>query len=242
MIQGVFEKLLIYGPRSFSYFTLIEARRLLWDRALLGSYSQEGEDRLIDALLGHPATGWYVDVGANHPKRFSNTHRFFRRGWHGINIEPNVTLYQQFLVERPGDINVNCGIGEMAGELRFFSFFPDTLSTFSREKAQDYCKQGFRIVSEVPVAIKPLREVLDLHCRSEQIDFLSVDTEGLDLEVLRSNDWTRFRPRVICVETASSGEGLSEANSGEVRTFLESHGYSRACGTAVNDIYRCTRT
>jgi FkbM family methyltransferase len=70
------------------------------------SYAQEGEDVLLDRLLAKQTDGFYVDVGAHHPKRFSNTHYFYMRGWSGINIEPNPVVVGSFRQMRRRDINL----------------------------------------------------------------------------------------------------------------------------------------
>ena len=100
-------------------------------RHLRGSFSQYGEDLVIDRLLGNPAKGLYVDVGANDPELFSNTKMFYERGWCGVNIEPNATNHARFVKQRPSDMNLNIGVGEFEGSMTFHIFEPDQISTFS---------------------------------------------------------------------------------------------------------------
>jgi hypothetical protein len=157
------------------------------------SYSQEGEDMILRYIFDRQKTGFYVDVGAYHSKRFSNTYYFYKRGWRGINIDPNLKI------KRSRDINLKFGIGEEKKLLTYYVFSEPALNTFNRELAQQRNKGKYKIIGTKEVLVKPLRFVLDRYCKCE-IDFLNIDAEGMDLEVLKSNDWTRFKPKVILVE------------------------------------------
>lgn len=193
--------------------------------AAIGSFSQHGEDLVIDALLGSPAEGTYVDVGANDPSELSNTRRFYDRGWRGINIEPNAELFAAFERLRPKDVNLNIGVAESVGEMTFYRMEPSTLSTFDREASRDnLAHPGSRLVGELPVPVRPLAAVLDEHLADRSIDFLSVDTEGLDLAVLQSNDWERYRPRLVLVEITWRRVQIAEYLSAQRYEFVWSNG------------------
>ena len=147
-------------------------------------------------------SGFYVDVGAHHPYRFSNTCYFHRRGWRGINIDANPAAFDEFRRHRSTDINLCVGISDASGVLVFHRFNEPALDTFDAMLAAERAKlPGYHLVARSEVAVRRLDEVLAEHCRrASVIDFLSIDVEGLDLQVLNSNDWTRFRPRVLLVE------------------------------------------
>lgn len=164
------------------------------------SFSQNGEDILIDNLLGNRKSGFYVDVGAYNPTRLSNTKRFYARGWTGINIEPDPRKIKKFYNSRPRDTNLNLGIANKSGKLEYFKFEPETLSTFSKKAAENYKKEGFKLVETSRIKVSRLSEIFKEYCKNKKIDFLSVDVEGYDLEVLKSNDWGKFRPTIVCVE------------------------------------------
>ncbi|MBU4556704.1 MAG: FkbM family methyltransferase [Actinobacteria bacterium] len=196
----------------------------------VGSHSQYGEDLILDALLGSPALGTYVDVGANDPAVLSNTRRFHERGWNGLNIEPNSELCAALASARPGDITLNIGIAPEAGSLTFYKMDPSTLSTFDKGAARDnLAHPGARMIEEVEVLVEPLSQVLDTHLAGRTVDFLSVDTEGLDLAVLQSNDWHKHRPRLVLVEVAWEGAEIIE--------YLGSQDYAFLWSNAVNGIF-----
>ncbi len=101
-----------------------------FDSYAIKSYSQEGEDMILQRILGDKKHGFYVDVGAHHPRRFSNTYLFYRRGWSGINIEPNPEAMNAFQVDRERDINLQFGIAEHAENLTYYFFDEPALNTF----------------------------------------------------------------------------------------------------------------
>ena len=175
---------------------------------VLKTYSQFHEDLIIDNLLACKKDGFYVDVGANHPTELSNTKKFYDRGWNGINIEPNPILIKGLIEQRKRDLNLNIGIAPEKGELTFYLLSADTLSTFDYKSAQLNARiHGEKIKSELSVKVSQLKEVLEKN-NVKEIDFMSVDTEGFDLAVLQSNDWFKFRPKLLIVEINQGGEDI----------------------------------
>ena len=226
-------KLRLYGAsRAFSY-GVTEAKLRVYNQGILKSYSQEKEDLIIDRILGQKKVGFYVDVGASDPVRFNNTKRFYSRGWHGINIEPDVRKWRRLMSERPRDLNLNIGVAESSGILDYYKMYPDNLSTFSAEERSAAESRGFLCEDVVPVPVKSLTSVLE-EAHVEDIDFMSVDTEGFDMVVLRSNDWDRFRPTVICVESAPRG---AMAETSGQKAYLAERGYRLEHQNTTNQIF-----
>lgn len=228
-----YRKARLYKPTVLIGYIWVELRHKFYYRPMKHSYSQHQEDLYIDTLLGNKQDGTYVDVGANDPNRFSNTKRFYDRGWRGINIEPDISNYQKLVEQRPEDTNLHMGIAAKEGKLDFYKMFPDTVSTFSKEEADATIARGLKLDKVIKVPVMPLKDVLKAH-DMDQIDFLSVDTEGLDFIVLQSNDWKKYRPAVICVESIPRGE---QSGTSEQHTFLEGKGYKRVFHNRTNDIY-----
>lgn len=168
------------------------------------SYSQEGEDAV---LLGFyegrkKYKGFYVDVGAHHPYRFSNTMAFYKRGWKGINIEPNPEAMKWFRWFRTRDINLNVGVAENNGALTYYRFNEPALNGFSKRISEERDNRtGYSIVNTIDVPVRRLDAILDEHLKENtKIDFFSIDAEGFDLAVLQSNNWDKYRPGYILVE------------------------------------------
>ena len=171
-------------------------KNLFNDYAVL-SYSQYGEDMVLRAIFArypHSYKGFYVDVGAHHPKRFSNTYYFYERGWRGICIDPRPSLSKLFARDRKYDICLELGVAENEGTLTYYMFKEPALNTFSelRMKNSDHQVIQKKIVMTMPLR-KILAQYMPVGCT---IDILSIDAEGFDLQVIRSNDFQEFRPRI----------------------------------------------
>lgn len=222
------QKIKHYGFLRSSKYALIEIYRVFFFRFFLGSYSQKGEDLVIDRICKNTKKGFYVDVGANDPSRFSNTKRFYNKGWSGINIEPNTVKFNKFLTTRQKDINLNIGISSKKSNLFFWEFFPDSLSTFALSEARNNIKKGFILKEKRLVEVLPLSLVLDRYCKEKNIDFISIDTEGYDFQVLRSNNWDKYNPKVICVE---------KGKDQKIELYLLKLGYTKYQDNGLNLIF-----
>jgi len=187
------------------------------------SFSQEGEDILLQRLFENKATGFFIDVGAHHPTRFSNTYLFYLRGWRGINIDAMPGSMQAFDRLRPNDINIECAISDREEELTYFVFNKTALNTFSEEEAlRKDGLRNYRIVERRIMKARTLARLLGEHMQDGQaIDFLSVDAEGMDLRVLKSLDWSKHKPHMILAEDLRSAPG----EEGEIKTYLQEKGY-----------------
>ena len=200
--------------------------------------SQCGEDLIIESLIPFKKDGFYIDIGANHPIKYSNTFLFKNKGWKGINIEPNPDRMKLFKIFRRKDINLNIGIGREKSELDFYVFNEHTLSTFDANSAKEFEKIGHKIIRTIKVPVLPLKEIMEKHVKEKEVDLMSIDTEGYDMEVLESNDWNKFRPRFIILETLEyrkDGEG-KKLNSA-FDPFMLSVGYKKVADTYINSIY-----
>jgi hypothetical protein len=195
------------------------------------SFAQEGEDLILDVhFQGRKNPGFYVDVGAFHPFRFSNTFLFYRKGWRGINIDATPGVMSAFERYRPRDINVHQPIANGRRELPFYIFNEPALNGFSRQfsEARDSAATSgpYRIIETISLQTAPLGEVLEQYLPAGQtIDFMSVDAEGLDLDVLRSNDWEKYSPGVVLAEASEEADLEALLNSELVR-FMREKGYS----------------
>jgi FkbM family methyltransferase len=202
------------------------------------SYSQTGEDLILDFFLKGKKTGFYLDVGAYHPVNLSNTYRFYKRGWSGINIEPNHNKFDLFRKQRTRDINLNVGIGPSETSATFFIFDADTLSTFSKEAMENYKKIGHNVTETNEIELMPLKNIIEKYAQNKKIDFLSVDTEGYDLEVLKTNDWNLYRPSFIILETVEySKRILGKKLNATYDLFMNNIGYNKIADTYINTIY-----
>lgn len=165
-------------------------------------FSQFGEDAYLDYYFSGRNSGFYVDVGAFHPFNISNTCVFYKRGWRGINIEPNPASFRAFPKHRPRDINLNFAVSRYDTEVSFNC--SEELSGIDGDA--DWSRDSRRTADYCRVRSMPLSEILNKNLpKDKTIDFMSIDCEGHDAEVLHSNDWDQYRPRIILVEDEEEG-------------------------------------
>lgn len=189
-------------------------------------YSQEGEDLLAARLFDEKADGFYVDIGAHHPIRHSNTYLLYRRGWRGINIDATPGSMAEFRRLRPRDINVECLVASDPSPRRFHVFNEPALNTASPTMARERPTENaqYQVTREVELRPRTLASLLDEFVpRGKMIDLMSVDVEGLDLDVLSSNDWQRYRPSLLLVEVLQTE--LSDLDTHEIVRFLRGRNY-----------------
>lgn len=202
------------------------------------SFSQEGEDLLLMSFFQELSAGYkgfYLDIGAHHPFRFSNTYAFYERGWSGINIDACPGSMKPFNEHRRRDINLEVAVGSGNKPLKFYCFNEPALNTLDKTIAESRDgKNGYRITGTVDVEILSLEKILDKYLPPKQrIDFLTVDAEGVDFDILNSNDWTKYRPGFILVETV-----YSAGDRNPVQSLLLSQGYQIVGGTMRTSVYR----
>lgn len=200
------------------------------------SFSQEGEDMILKRLFENQHNGFYVDVGAHHPKRFSNTYFFYLQGWRGINIDAMPDSMKAFKKFRPRDINIEKPVADKKQVLTYYAFNEPALNGFSKELSEKRNGIGnYFIKFTKDIETATLDEILDSNLPlKQQIDFLSIDVEGLDFMVLKSNNFEKYKPKVILIEILESS--LSEIKDNEIAKYLNQLGYS-IYAKAVNTVF-----
>ena len=208
------------------------------DGYALKSYSQEGEDMILRRLFEKQKTGFYVDVGANHPKRFSNTFFFYKKGWRGINIDAMPNSMILFNKIRARDINLEVPVSDKKEKLKYYMFNEPALNGFSKDLTEKRDgKDNYKIISEKNMATSTLEEILEKYLPyGQEIDFMSIDVEGLDLQVLKSNNWKKFRPKFVLVEVL--GSSIKDIANSEEYKYLAGFGYEIFAKTVNTVIFR----
>lgn len=192
------------------------------------SYSQDGEDLFLRDYFADKDNGFYIDVGAHHPFRFSNTAWAYEKGWRGINIEPNnIDIFMQV---RKHDINLQVGCAGKNGILKYYKYEEAALNCFDPSiyygslEPTEICDMEVKTLSQI--------------CREnnvETVDLLNVDTEGLEYEILKAHDWNRWKPTVVVIE--SPEKNVEEVLITEMYNYMSGLGYVLAVRTRVNSIY-----
>lgn len=213
----------------------------------LQSFSQFGEDLMVLELFDqigivHPS---YLDIGAYDPFIFSNTALLYKQGSHGINVEPHPERIKLFRQHRPQDINLAAGVASASGTLDYYDFGEkDVLNTFVLEEVDKSVQRHHPLVGKTSVPVVTLRDIITTHWKGRFPDFLSIDAEGLDYEILQA--MTRLnakqRPKVICAETL----GYTDEPGGEVELvaipeLLIADGYKVYAKSRFNTVFYRSR-
>jgi FkbM family methyltransferase len=174
------------------------------------SYAQNHEDVVLARAL-HPdmRPGFWIDVGAADPLSDSVTAAFAERGWRGVNVEPVRAEYERLCEMRPTDDNLCLALGDTPGHGKLFVGPPGNhgASTLLPELAERYRVEGSDF-TPVEVAISTLREIVEAHV-SDPVDFLKIDVEGSEGDVLAGADWSNLRPRIVVIDSISPVSMLS---------------------------------
>ena len=203
------------------------------------SYAQEAEDLLLFNVFKRQREGFYVDVGAHHPIRFSNTHIFYAYGWSGINIDAHPESLALFEQDRPRDTNLEVAISDRAEPLTFYMFDETAVSSFDETLSKGPRREQYTIHGTRELVPRRLDDVLAEHLPPEtKIDFLNIDVEGHDLNVLRSTDWTRFRPTFVLCE--SLAHSPAEVADDPHYQFMIGQSYALYCQTPRTLFFRDT--
>jgi FkbM family methyltransferase len=198
------------------------------------SYAQNLEDYHLDLVLGGQATGTYVDVGGGHPVADNVSFWFYLKGWRGLVVEPQQALADTYAHVRPRDRTVCCLAGRADGETEFHVV--DRLHGFSSTRREHAAGAGqfgagFRTVR---APVRTLSGLLD-EAGLGAIDFLKIDVEGAEADVLAGLDLRRFRPRVVLIEAVAPGS-MAEA-WGAWEPGLLGKGYHFAFFDRLNRFY-----
>jgi FkbM family methyltransferase len=200
------------------------------------SYAQEGEDRILMRYFDGRKKGFYLDVGAHHPRLYSNTYLFYNKGWNGINIDAMPGSMEIFNKQRPRDINIEAAISKNTEILTFYIFSDKALNTFSKDLAdarEDRSKKHYLVDTKI-IETKPLSDLLDKHLpQNQHIDFMTLDIEGYDLNALESINLDKYRPELILVEVYA--DNIMDA---PIDQYLRAQGYTFYAKAVLTCIYK----
>lgn len=214
-------------------------------RSIVATDSQAGEDMVVEFLFKNKIRNKdfrYLDIGANHPKDLNNTYRFYKQGCHGVLIEPDAALCDNLKNIRPRDIVLNMGIGFSDTEERaeFYVMSASELNTFSKEQAEQIIKFpdaiGKHSLKEIRlVDLVPINNILEKY---GPFNFMSIDIEGLDYQVLSKVDFAKYSPTCICVESATvKNNKIDHTIAKDIKQLLQQNGYELYLSNIINGIY-----
>lgn len=204
------------------------------------SYSQCGEDIIVDfifkLLKNNNIT--YLDIGAHSPTYLNNTYLFYNNNCRGVCVEPDPDLYEELKKVRNKDICLNMGIGASKdSEADFYIMSTKTLNTFSREDAEINIKYNNQKIEKIiKIKLDTINDIIDQNFEKFP-NFISLDVEGMEIEILKSLNFSKYRPEIFCIETLTYSENNSEKKIPEIFDLMESNGYFTYADTYINTIF-----
>ena len=243
LVPRFFKKLLLNSILLTRFYqTIIEIRWYLSPRKF---YSQFGEDAVLLKLFDlygfeSDKNNFYIDVGAGHPIRGSNTYFLYRLGLRGICIDANkfnIALHRFF---RPRDISINAFVGQ-GKSVNFWEFSPYEYSTGDSAIAKQLVKGGIKLISKTKKVSVPLKALIENHFDlNSRFILLSIDTEGFDFEVLQTNNWDKFRPKFVSVENSRISKIQNYSTTFEMNrigNYLSTRGYKLIAKIHISEIW-----
>ncbi len=208
------------------------------------TYAQCGEDRIMEHLcrtigISNPR---YIDIGTNHPTILSNTYLFYTKGSNGVCIEPSPILAKKIARKRRRDLVRAIGVGASTSNepLSYYVLTAQTMNTFSKEDAEQtmsvpeiYGRQKIERVEQIKII--GINDILDEY--PQYTDIISIDTEGMDEEIVRAIDFARHRPKIFCIETVTQNSDNTFYKNSELINFLKDNGYVVYADTYLNTIF-----
>ena len=196
------------------------------------SFSQEGEDIILRELFANQKeNGSYLDIGAFHPMHYSNTYYFYLNGWRGVNVDATPGKMKVFNKYRPYDINLETGVAHSRGSIKLYRFEEGALDTCDESRLEHLAKCGYTPIDVISIETVTINDILNKYFENKVIDLLDIDVEGLDEEIIKDIDFTKFKPKVLLTEI------FDDKCPSEINNLLADNGYRLAAKTMRTGIY-----
>jgi len=203
-------------------------------------FSELGEDLVVRYYLykifGDISDGFYIDVGAHHPRKGSTTAQLYDRGWHGINIDASAEAIEAFKAARPGDISLQTAVAKYTSVRNYYMFDVPAVNTLDEKTKDEWVAKGWKIERVLEIQAAPLQEIISPYIGDNTVvDYLNIDIEGLDMEALETYNFAKYPPKIISVEIHNLN--LYDISTNETVMFLSSHGYTLVSYLAITAIF-----
>lgn len=202
-------------------------------------FSQSGEDVVLAKYFRERRNGFYVDVGCHHSTKYSNTFLLHKLlGWSGVNIDADPEIIRHFSTARPNDINIHAAVSDEVCSVQLSIYEGKAYNTIDGSVRERYKRKNIEAVNVLELQTQRLGDLLSTRFPDgKSIDFLNVDVEGVDLQVLKSLDWDRFPVEVVCVEDPGFSRKEADLVPSDVRVFLMGLGFRLYAQIIQSSIY-----
>ncbi|MBR0754588.1 FkbM family methyltransferase [Bradyrhizobium jicamae] len=199
------------------------------------SYAQNFEDVMIARLFPSDHRGFYIDIGAADPVRFSVTKHFYDAGWQGVNVEPLPHFFARLTAARARDVNLQAMVGVGQGLQPFYEIAEFRENSTGDQNVMESLRQQGATVHTHEVGCTSLAEICERHAGDRGIDFLKIDVEGSERDVLDGADWRRFRPVLVVVEAVAVNR--RDETWAVWEPALTGHEYEKVWFDGLNNFY-----
>jgi hypothetical protein len=230
---------------------LLKLRFNVWARIKINSFtcfdlshSQFGEDMIVryltletkDGIYLETKKGFYVDIGAHHPVFYSNTYYLYCKGWRGINIDGIPGVMESFNVLRPRDINLELLLypQNTSEKIEYYILNEPAYNTLDKDMAKQAISRGYKLLEKRQIQTSTLEDILDSYLpKDTEIDLMTIDIEGLDEAILMSNDWNKYKPKILIFE--KHNVDFADIVNLPIVQYLSSYGYKidSKCGPSI---------
>ncbi len=176
------------------FYWLYKIQKIYKNKKPNSHYAEFAEDVMVNRILKKIKKGFYVDIGAYHPYKGSLTYNLYNRKWNGMNLDISKSSIDLFNIARPSDININCAVSEFNGETYYYENSP--INQQNSLISQDDNQKKIKIQSY------KLSEILKMQ-NINSVDYINIDTEGNELEVLMGIDFSKINPTLFTIEDNS---------------------------------------
>lgn len=219
-----------FFKKSKLFYYIFLFRKLFLTKTKSIHFSQFAEDTSIERFFSKNYVGSYVDVGCFHPKKYNNTWQLYKKGWSGVNIDIDPIKIEGFDIIRPRDHNVACAVGTKNSQIEYYTKGLYSLTTSTNKEFSSALGE----YTKKTTCCRKLNAILETSpLFNKQIDFLTVDAEGNDFDVLKSLDFKTYQPIVVAIETNERFfQNVAETNEFK---FLKDLGYDLVawCGLTL---------
>lgn len=208
--------------KFYLYYNLYYKNKIYKKRK---TYSQDLEDVFINEYFKNKNYGFYIDIGCYHPIKYSNTALLYNRGWKGINIDMNSTSIDLFNIARNRDINICSAISSTNKQVtQFIDHSYSPVNTIDKKYSDVISKKlSIKPFIEKKIQTYTLSQVLKKYkLLINQVDFLNIDVEAHDYEVLKGIDFVKIKPKIICIEIENFS---SKLNFEKINNYLKKYNY-----------------
>jgi FkbM family methyltransferase len=198
------------------------------------SYSQYAEDLIIQSYFSRKLkNGRYVDVGCHHPRRGSNTYGLYRKGWSGILIDLEKTKVLANQLSRRRDKVILAAVSDTEEWMEIFSDKSYSTNTTIKKNQDSINEQSIGHIKA-----QTLTNILNEENFQKKFELLSIDVEGVDLQVLKGLDLKCYQPQIICIENWNSKDGISAILNSEIHQYLNNQSYELVAFSGLSTIYQ----